>query len=42
MLQQRKLSIGKQINQAMAAKQVNRTYATAAYGAETSKMDLKT
>jgi hypothetical protein len=40
-LQQRKLSIGRQIGQAIAAKQVNRTYATAAYGAAVSKMDVK-
>ena len=40
-LQQRKLSIGRQIGQAIAAKQVNRTYATAAYGAAIAKMDVK-
>jgi len=31
-LQQRKLNLGKQINQASAARQINRNYATAAYG----------
>ena len=32
-LNQRKLSLGQQINKASAARQVNRTYAAAAYGA---------
>jgi len=40
-LQQRKLSVGRQINQASAARQVNRNYATAAYGSRASKMDLQ-
>ena len=40
-LQQRKLCIGRQISQATAAKQMNRTYATAAYGAATPRMDVK-
>lgn len=40
-LQQRKLSLGRQITQAAAAKQVNRTYAAAAYGAKRSNMDVK-
>ena len=40
-LQQRKLNVGKQINQASAARQVNRTYATAAYGNRTSRMDVQ-
>jgi len=41
-LQQRKLNLGKQINQASAARQVNRNYAAAAYGAPKSRMDLQT
>lgn len=41
-LQQRKLNLGKQINQASAAKQVNRQYAAAAaYGPQASRMDLQ-
>jgi hypothetical protein len=40
-LQQRKLNLGRQINQASAAKQVNRNYATAAYGNRTSRMDVQ-
>ena len=40
-LQQRKLNLGKQLNQASAAKQVNRTYAAAAYGTRVSRMDVK-
>lgn len=39
-LQQRKLNLGKQISQASAAKQINRNYATAAYGQRASTMDL--
>jgi hypothetical protein len=39
-LQQRKLNIGKQINQAAAAKQINRNYATAAYGKPASRLDF--
>jgi hypothetical protein len=39
-LQQRKLNLGKQITQAKAARQVNRNYATAAYGAVKSKVDF--
>lgn len=39
-LQQRKLNLGRQINQASAAKQVNRTYAAAAYGPRQSRMDV--
>ena len=39
-LQQRKLNLGKQINQASAAKQINRNYATAAYGKRASTMDF--
>lgn len=41
LLQQRKLNLGKQINQASAARQVNRTYAAAAYGTRPSKMDMQ-
>jgi hypothetical protein len=40
-LQQRKLNVGKQINQASSARQVNRTYAAAAYGKRASRMDLQ-
>lgn len=40
-LQHRKLNLGQQIGQAKAAKQVNRTYAAAAYGARAPQMDLK-
>src|SRR3954469_25872137 len=40
-LQQRKLNVGKQINQATAAKKVNRNYAAAAYGTPQSRMDLQ-
>jgi hypothetical protein len=40
-LQQRKLNIGRQIKAATAARQVNRTYATAAYGARPSSMDVQ-
>ena len=40
-LQQRKLNLGKQISQASAAKQVNRNYAAAAYGAKASRMDVR-
>ncbi len=39
-LQQRKLNLGRQINQASAAKQVNRNYAAAAYGPRMSRMDI--
>lgn len=39
-LQQRKLNLGRQINQASAAKQVNRNYAAAAYGPRQSRMDV--
>ncbi|HEY8668979.1 MAG TPA: hypothetical protein VIL86_20185 [Tepidisphaeraceae bacterium] len=41
-LQQRKLNVGKQIKQATAARQINRNYAAAAYGARTGKMDVQT
>ena len=40
-LQQRKLNLGRQIKAAAAARQVNRTYATAAYGARPSSMDVQ-
>jgi len=40
-LQQRKLNLGKQINQASAAKQVNKNYAAAAYGNRASRMDVQ-
>ena len=40
-LQMRKVHLGKQITQASAAKQINRTYAAAAYGPRSSKMDLQ-
>jgi hypothetical protein len=39
-LQQRKLNLGRQIRQASAAKQVNRNYAAAAYGARPARMDV--
>ena len=39
-LQQRKLNIGKQINQAAAARQINRNYAAAAYGKRDSTLDF--
>jgi hypothetical protein len=38
-LQQRKLNLGKQITQAKAARQVNRNYASAAYGAGKANVD---
>ena len=40
-LQQRKLSVGRQINQAASARQVNRTYAAAAYGTRAPVMDVQ-
>jgi len=40
-LQQRKLSLGRQINQAAAARTVNRSYATAAYGTRPASMDVQ-
>ena len=39
-LQQRKLSVGRQINAARAARQVNRNYAAAAYGAPAGRVDV--
>ncbi len=41
-LQQRKLNLGKQINLAASARQVNRNYAAAAYGAPKGRMDMQT
>lgn len=40
-LQQRKLNLGRQISQASAARQVNRNYAAAAYGARQTRMDVQ-
>lgn len=40
-LQQRKLNLGRQIKAAAVARQVNRQYATAAYGARPSSMDVQ-
>ena len=40
MLQQRKLNLGRQISAARTAGQVNRNYATAAYGARSSRVDI--
>jgi hypothetical protein len=40
-LQQRKLNLGKQITQASAAKQINRTYAASAYGTRPARMDVQ-
>jgi hypothetical protein len=40
-LQQRKLNLGRQIGQATAARQVNRSYAAAAYGPTRSNMDVQ-
>jgi hypothetical protein len=40
-LQQRKLNLGRQINQAASARQVNRNYAAAAYGKRASVMDVQ-
>jgi hypothetical protein len=39
-LQQRKLNLGRQINQATSARQIHRTYATAAYGQKKSVIDV--
>lgn len=38
-LQQRKLNLGKQIQQASSARQINRNYAAAAYGAPKPRMN---
>jgi hypothetical protein len=40
-LQQRTLNLGKQINQATAARKVNTKYATAAYGSSQSRMNVQ-
>ena len=40
-LQQRKLNLGRQINQASSARQVNRNYAAAAYGKRAPVMDVQ-
>jgi hypothetical protein len=40
-LQQQKLNVGRQINQAASARQVNRTYAAAAYGKRAPVMDVQ-
>lgn len=40
-LQQRQLSLGRQIRQATAAKQVNRNYAAAAYGPRRAGLDVQ-
>jgi len=39
-LQQRKLNLGKQIQQASSARQINRNYAAAAYGAPKPRMNI--
>jgi hypothetical protein len=39
-LQQQKLNLGKQIHKAASAKQINRMYATAAYGQKPSRMNI--
>jgi hypothetical protein len=39
-LQQQKLNLGKQIHKAASAKQINRMYATAAYGQRKSTMNI--
>src|SRR4051812_4452567 len=40
-LQQQKISLGRQINKASGAKQINRTYAAAAYGQRGSRMNIQ-
>lgn len=40
-LQQRKLNLGRQIHQASAGRQVNRSYAAAAYGKRPVNMDVQ-
>jgi hypothetical protein len=40
-LQQRKLNVGRQINQASAARQINRSYAAAAYGSKSRGVDVQ-
>ena len=41
-LQQRKLNLGRQINQASAGRVVNRAYAANAYGTKTAKLNVQT
>lgn len=41
LLQQRKLNLGKQINAASTARQVNRNYGVAAYGAKRPALDVQ-
>ncbi|QOV89900.1 hypothetical protein [Humisphaera borealis] len=41
-LQQRKLSLGRQIGQASAGRVVNRAYAANAYGSKTAKLNVQT
>lgn len=40
-LQQRKMNLGRQIQQASGAKQINRNYAAAAYGAPRPKVNIQ-
>jgi hypothetical protein len=40
-LQQQKMNLGRQINQASAARQVNRNYAASAYGARPARLDVQ-
>ena len=40
-LQQRKLNLGRQINRASTARQVNRNYSAAAYGTRRPSMDIQ-
>jgi hypothetical protein len=40
-LQQRKLNLGREISQATSARQLNRTYAAAAYGKKAATMDVQ-
>ena len=40
-LQQQKLSLGRQINKTSSARQINRTYGIAAYGQKPSRMDVR-
>jgi hypothetical protein len=40
-LQQQKINVGRQIGQHAAAKQVNRRYATAAYGGKSASFDVQ-
>jgi flagellar biosynthesis/type III secretory pathway chaperone len=40
-LQQRKLNLGRDINQATAARKFNRNYAVAAYGSKPSTLDIQ-